>query len=222
MNHNQPPENQALPEIDPPEWTLPISFAQTELLSRRLDAAGDIDTVVTTQDAQTIALCISDQLGSGVQSAIRQFAEIGSISAPALRTECLDVHAFGELTSGLRRWCAWLVIYAARALPPSAGGIDVPTNGDALDAYLRLPDVDPVDDEALEHFKIHYCGSYFDFDGVLDGMTDVVEWERKIHSLARDLGCEEFVSIDREAIGWHLREGWEVIPNHGRLHVFTR
>lgn len=222
MNHDQPPENNAPRDLDPPEWNLAISFSQAELLNQRLDTAGDIDTIVTTRDAQTIALCVSDQLGSGVHSAIRQFAEIGSINGTALRSESLAVHAGDELSSGLRRWCAWLVVYAARSLPPSTGGIEIPTNGDALDAYLRLPDVDPLNDDVLEDFKRHYCGSYYDFDAVLDGLTDVVEWERKIRSLARDLGCEEFVSIDRDAIGWHVRDGWDVIPNHGRLHVFLR
>lgn len=220
MNHNQPPEYPHLREPRPLDWNLPISLSDAQALGGRLTAASDTETIVTTQDAQTIALCLSDQLKSGLHSAIRQFAEIGSINAPALRTECLSVHTAGDLSPGLKRWSAWLITYAAHALPPNAGGLEIPTDGDALDVFLKLPDLNP--DTVLEDFKHAYCGSYTDIDAVLDGVTDVREWEQKIRGLARELGCNEFVSIDREAIEWHLREGWDVIPGHGRLHVFFR
>ncbi|MHA3019611.1 hypothetical protein ACXPWS_04995 [Mycobacterium sp. BMJ-28] len=221
MNPNHRPDH-IRPEQDPPDWDLPISLANTEALGRRLETAGDSDTIITTQDAQLIALCLSDRLGSGLHSAIRQFADIGSINAPLLRAECLDVHTSGDLPPGLQRWAGWLITYAAHALPPGAGGLQIPTNGDALDVYLRLPDIEATGDELLEEFKHAYCGNYVDIDAVLDGVTDVLEWERKIRTLARELGCDEFVFIDREAIEWHLHEGWDVVPSHGRLHVFSR
>lgn len=220
MNHNQPPHRDHDREADPLGWNLPISLADTQALGERLTDASDTDTIITTQDAQTVALCLSDQLKSGLHSAIRQFAEIGSINAEALRAECLAVHVSGDLPPGLKRWSAWLITYAAHALPPNAGGLEIPTNGDALDVFLGLPDLDR--DTILEDFKHAYCGSYVDIQAVLDGVTDVLEWEQKIRTLARGLGCNEFVSIDREAIEWHLRDGWDVIPRHGRLHVFFR
>ncbi|WBP93231.1 hypothetical protein O6072_18280 [Mycolicibacterium neoaurum] len=220
MNHNQPPEYPNEHEPRPLDWNLPISLTDAQALGERLTAASDTDTIITTQDAQTIARCLSDQLKPGLHSAIRQFAEIGSINAPALRNECLSVHTAGDLSPGLKRWAAWLITYAAHALPPDAGGLEIPTDGDALDMFLKLPDLNR--DTVLEDFKHAYCGSYTDIDAVLDGVTDVREWEQKIRELARELGCNEFVSIDREAIEWHLREGWDVIPGHGRMHVFFR
>ena len=222
MNHNQPPDRALANEISPSDWHLAISFAEAQELGRRLDTASDANTIVTTQDAQTIAVCLTDQLGSGLHSAVRQFAESGSINAEALRTECLAVHTSGDLPVGLRRWAAWLVTYAAHALPPNFGGLQMPTNGDALDVYLTLPDLDRTSDALLEEFTYAYCGSYVDIDAVLDGVTDVLEWENKIRSTAIELGCEEFVRIDREAIEWQLRSGWDVIGRHGRLHVFFR
>lgn len=222
MNHNHLPEYPIEPRPLMTDWELAISPTDAEALSQRLDAASDAYTVISTQDAQTIALCLSNRLGSGVHSAIRQFADIGTIDSQKLRTDCLDSHATGELPRGLRRWAAWLITYAAQTLPPTVGGLHIPTNGDALDAYLDLPDHEAQGDTLLEEFSHAYCGSYTDIDAVLDGVTDIREWEHKIRALARDLGCEEFVSLDREAIEWHLREGWDVIPNHGRLHVFFR
>jgi len=221
MNHNHQPDH-SQPEQSPLDWDLPISLTEAEALGHRFETAGDTDTIVTTQDAQTIALCLSDRLGSGLHSAIRQFADNGSINAQALRAECLDTHRSGHLPPGLQRWAAWLITYAAHALPSGAGGVQIPANGDALDVYLRLPDVETTGDELLDEFKHAYCGSYPDIDAVLDGVTDVLEWERKIRTLAREMGCDEFVSIDREAIESQLREGWDVIPSHGRLHVFFR
>jgi hypothetical protein len=199
-----------------------ISLPDAEALHQRLDAASGTHTIIATQDAQTIALCLSDRLGSGLHSAIRQFAEIGSIDAPALRAECLAVHLSGDLTPGLCRWAAWLVTYTASSVPPKFGGLEIPPNGDALDAYLKLPDHEAHDDALLTDFAYAYCGSYPDFDAVLDGITDVREWERKIREVAREIGCAEFISIDREAIAWHVRDGWDVIARHGMLHVFLR
>lgn len=222
MNHNQPPEHRAQHEQVSYDWDLPISLADTEALGRRLNTASDTDTIINNQDAQTIAVCLSDRLGSGLHSAIRQLGEIGSVNAQALRAECLAAHGSGELPPGLRRWAAWLVAYAAYALPADAGGVAMPTNGDALDAFLKLPDVETEGDALLEAFSHVYCGSYTDIDAVLDGITDVLEWERKIRVVGRELGCEEFVSMDREAIAWHVRDGWDIIPSHGRLHVFVR
>jgi hypothetical protein len=222
MNHNQPPEHPAQREQDSYDWDLPISLADTEALGRRLDTASDTDTIINNQDAQTIAVCLSDRLESGLHSAIRQLGEIGSINAQALRAECLAAHGSGELPPGLRRWAAWLVTYAAHAVPPQYGGVAMPTNGDALDVYLRLPDIETEEDTLLAEFGHTYCGSYVDIDAVLDGITDVLEWEKKIRAAARELGCEEFVSVDREAIAWHVHDGWDVIPSHGRLHAFFR
>jgi hypothetical protein len=222
MNRDHQPENPSQGEHHTDGWDLPISLPDAEALRQRLETASGTRTIIATQDAQTIALCLSDRLGPGLHSAIRQFAEIGSIDAPALRAESLAVRVSGELTSGLRRWAAWLVTYAARAAPPKFGGLEIPTNGDALDVYLKLPDHETHGDALLTDFAYAYCGSYPDFDTVLDGITDVREWERKIREVAREIGCEEFISIDREAIAWHVRDGWDVIASHGMLHVFLR
>jgi hypothetical protein len=220
MNHNQPPEHRLGRDGEPGDWDLTISLAEAEALSRRLDAAAEYETLVEGTDARIIAACLSDYLGAAQHSAVRRFAETGGIDAGSLRADCLAAHTSAKLPSALRRWTAWLITYTAHALPPGAGGMELSTNGDALDVFLKLPDLDRTSDTLLTEFKHAYCGSYVDINAVLDGVSDVLEWERKIHKLAQELGCEEFVSIDREAIEWHLRDGWDVIPSHGRLHVF--
>ena len=192
-----------------------------EGLHDRLTAASDTDSLISAADARTIAACLSSHLHADAHSPLRQYADRNQIDGPGIRAECLAIRGLG-LPPQLRRWAAWLTTYAANALPPDAGGLAVPTNGDALDAFLDLPDVDPASDIVFEQFAQTYCGSYTDVDAVLDGITDVLAWERQINRLAHDLGIREFVSIDREAIEWHVRDGWDIIPSHGRLHVFAR
>lgn len=222
MNHNHTSRHPEDREPDLPGWDLPISLSEAEALGRRLDTAGDADTIITTQDAQTIARCLSDRLQAGPHSSIRQFGDLGSIRARELRAECLAAHTADGFPPGLKRWAAWLVAYAAHALPPEMGGLQIPSNGDALDTFLHLPDLKLTGDTTLKEFAYAYCGSFVDIDGVLEGITEVLDWERKIRSLATDLGCEAFVSIDRNAIERQMREGWDIVPGRGGLHVFLR
>ncbi|MEH3138766.1 MAG: hypothetical protein PGN37_01040 [Mycobacterium kyogaense] len=222
MNHEQPPETRAPREPDPHGWNLPISLPAAEALGKRLDNAVDTESIISNQDARIIALCLSDRLGAGLHSAIRQFADTGSLHVEQLRAECLSAFASQDLEPGLKRWTAWLTTYVAYALPPNSGGFQISSNGDALEAYLRLPDVDCQRETTLEEFGHAYCGSYAGIEAVLNGVTDVLEWERKIRALARSIGCEDFIFLDREAIERRMREGWDIVPGRGQLHVFFR
>jgi hypothetical protein len=211
MDHEHPGTHE-------PAW--PIGLA--EGLRERLAHASDTDSLITAADAHTIAACLSDQLNSGPTTALSRYAATGRIDAPAVRAECLAAHASGTLTPALRRWSAWLTTYAARALPPEGGGQVIPTNGDALDTFLDLPDIDPASTAVLDQFVLTYCGSYVDADAVLDGITDIRDWQRELTRTTDKLGIGEFVAIDREAILARIMEGWDIIPRHGRLHVFAR
>ncbi|MBB3602751.1 hypothetical protein FHT40_002412 [Mycolicibacterium sp. BK556] len=206
------------PGASEPAWPIDL----VEGLRERLTHASDTDSLITAADARTIASCLSDHLDAALTTALSRYAATGHINAPAVRAECLAARASGMLMPALGRWSAWLIIYAAHALPPEAGEQMIPANGDALDAFLDLPDIDPASSSVLDHFVLTYCGSYPDADAVLDGITDIQDWQRELARTTDKLGIGEFVAIDREAILARILEGWDIIPRHGRLHVFAR
>ncbi len=222
MNHNHPPTPKAVAETPTGEPGDEISRVEAETLDARLDAARDAGGHITDHDARTIAACLSDYVGGGRHSALHRFASTGDIEGSTLSSESLTAHTSTNLPPTLRRWTAWLITYAAQELTPDDSGLPVPRDGDALDAFLKLRDLDHAGDGLLAGFKRAYCGSFDHIDAVIEGISDVLEWEDKIHSLASELGCSEFVSIDRDAIERRIRDGWDVISDHGRLHVFFR
>ena len=206
------------PSTHEPAW--PIGLA--EGLHERLVHASDTDSLITAADARTIAACLSEYLDAAPTTALSNYTATGQIEATVVRAECLAARASGILTPGLRRWSAWLITYAANALPPEASDQMIPANGDALDTFLDLPDIDPESADVLNHFVLTYCGSYANADAVLEGITDIQEWQRELTRTADRLGIGEFVAVDREAILARVMEGWDIIPRHGRLHVFAR
>jgi hypothetical protein len=218
MHNDHEPTSENPAHTSEPRWPIGLE----EGLRERLSEASDTDSLINRDDARTIAACLSDFLTTTADSALRCFAQDGQIEAIGVRTECLNARATGQLTPQLRRWAAWLTTYAARALPPGQGGYEIPPSGDALDAFLALPDIDPCSDTMFGQFIQTYCGTYTDIDAVLDGITDILEWEREINRLAETLGIREFVSVDRQTIEWIVRDSWDIIPRHGRLHVFAR
>ncbi|RIT44597.1 hypothetical protein [Mycobacteroides abscessus] len=222
MNHNHPPTPEVFAETPTGEPGDEISRLEADALDARLDAARDSAGHINHHDARTIAACLCDYIGAGRHSALHHFASTGEIKGSTLSSDSLTAHISADLPPTLRRWTAWLTTYTAQELPLDDIGWPVPRNGDALDAFLGLPDLDHTSDSLLTDFRRAYCGSFDDIDAVIEGVSDALEWEDKIHSLATELGCSEFVSVDREAIERRIRDGWDVIPNHGRLHVFFR
>jgi hypothetical protein len=218
MHHDHEPKSENPAHTPEPRWPIGLE----EGLRDRLSEANDADSLISGDDARTIAACLCDFLSTAADSALRRFVADGQLDAIGVRAECLNARAAGQLTPQLRRWAAWLTTYAARALPPGQGGHDIPPSGDALDAFLTLPDIDPSSDAVFDQFAQTYCGTYADVDAVLDGITDIVEWERHIGRLADTLGIREFVSVDRQAIESFVRDSWDIIPRYGRLHVFAR
>lgn len=128
-----------------------------------------------------------------------------------------------DMPETLQRWTCWLATYSLAATPPP-GGDPLPTDGDALHAFLRSSDPSgPIDiEQALNEWADRYCDSYRTLDEVLEGVTHLAEAERKINNIAEAYNLSDFVTIDRDALLEEITRDHTILEAGGRLHVYVR
>lgn len=224
MNHEHPPhghdpEREEGPhpphrEIDPRLITL----VETQIATA-IKREGPIDTDI----ARTIAACLYDHLPPDAQEATLRFIILGLPAGRDMWSLALEGIHLSDMPEALQRWACWLATYSLAATPPP-GGDPLPTDGDALHAFLRTANASgPIDVErALDEWADRYCDSYQTPDDVLEGVTHLAEAERKINNIAEAYNLSDFVTIDRDALLEEISRDHTILEAGGRLHVYVR
>jgi hypothetical protein len=95
-------------------------------------------------------------------------------------------------------------------------------HGDPLRAYLELGDIDATAASLIDDFRSNYVGWYSDMDEVVEGLTEIQDWERDLVQWSMERGLQGMVSLDHDGIEKVTRETWDVVEIGGRLYVFNR
>ncbi|PKZ62681.1 hypothetical protein CYJ73_25750 [Gordonia terrae] len=185
--------------------------------------AVDREGPISTDIARTIAASLYDLLPADAQEATLRFIILGLPASQEIWSQVLERIHLGDVPEGLHCWACWLVTYSLAATPPPNGD-PLPTDGDALHAFLQAANPGDAPDigSALDEWAGRYCDSYQTPDDVLEGVTHLAEAERKINSIAEAYKLSDFVTIDREALLDEITRDHTILEAGGRLHVFLQ
>lgn len=93
----------------------------------------------------------------------------------------------------------------------------------ALQAYLQLPDVNPLDGDVMESFHEHYVGSYPSVPDVVHGLLDIDEFESDVRNYASEYGLHlDGILPDYELLMDRLSEMYDFVEKGGRSYVFEK
>ncbi|MDV7102081.1 hypothetical protein R4227_18645 [Gordonia amicalis] len=224
MNHERPPHGHDPEREEVPEYphreieTRLITLVETQIATA-IEREGPVDTDI----ARTIAACLYDHLPPDAQEATLRFIILGLPASQEMWSPALERIHLSDMPEALQRWACWLATYSLGATPPP-GGDPLPTDGDALHAFLQTAEPSgPIDIErALDEWADRYCDSYQTLDEVLEGVTHLAEAERKISNIAEAYNLSDFVTIDRDALLEEITRDHTILEAGGRLHVFVR
>jgi hypothetical protein len=203
------------------------------------DARGE---AITAEAAQDVARLLAIFLEPGSEMA--RFADTGDANPVLLHQECQAVRRLTEHTPGADVWITHFEQHLAarndlgRPAPPSPDapqpdrGAGIPDSpevaqgireyGDAFRAYLSLPDVEPDRPGLLPTFHEFYIGTFDSMRALLEGLTEIRDWQRALEEAARRGGFEEFVTLEQAKIEAVARATWDIIEVGGKLHVFNK
>jgi len=94
--------------------------------------------------------------------------------------------------------------------------------GDAMRAYLQLPDVDASRNDLVDRFKVDFAGAFKDVTSAIDAVTELPGWERELVTWAAERGLDGMVAIDRTKVESFAREVWDIVEFGGRCYVFDK
>lgn len=91
-------------------------------------------------------------------------------------------------------------------------------HGEAFAAYVSWAG---TEDDALEHFRDHYMGTYEDEEAWVQEVADDQSWERSLDQ-ALDPLVRPYVSIDYRGFARYVETlGWHLTPGREGVHVFA-
>lgn len=94
---------------------------------------------------------------------------------------------------------------------------------EALQAFLRLPDVDALSGNVMESFHESYVGSFPSVEAALRGLVELDDWENDLQSFAAERGLlPSAVSINYGVIESQTREIYDLVQHGGAIHAFTK
>jgi hypothetical protein len=205
-------------ELDQVRAYLRMTFA-------RADARGE---PIPDDSARFVAKLLGAVLGP--RSALSHFAESGVGDPAALHDECQQLTSREWPTADITIWAHRFEHYLVtvptasspltpsltqeapteRANPQVAQGLQ--DHGDAFQAYLQLPDIDPSRKDLLQSFTEFYVGVYDSIDAVIRDLTeDIISMDEQAAWAAAGISAEEMV-----------RAGWDIVEVDGKLYVFTK
>lgn len=204
----------------------------TVYLREIFDQADTVGEAIAEDDARAIATLLAPLLPSG--SAMSQLADHGKVDASGLLAECELLKAGHYRTREIT--AEWIPRLEQHVLHPPkpprfAGAVEpytgrsaegVREHGDAFRAFLMLDDVDPRRDDLISRFHEWYVATFSSRDALLDGLSEVTDWEAAVKALAEELGIEGFVRVDREAIWDVIHDAWEIVELNGKYYVFEK
>lgn len=93
----------------------------------------------------------------------------------------------------------------------------------ALQAYLQLPDANPLDGDVMESFHEHYTGSFPSMPEVVHGLLDIDQFESDVRNYAAEFGLHlDGVLPDYELLMDRLSEMYDFVEKGGLTYVFER
>jgi hypothetical protein len=192
---------------------LRIAFAEA-------DARGE---PVTHDDAQRVAMLLAAILP--LDSEMNRFALTGEGDPLALQRECTHLQASSPQPVPINSWIEHFEQYLAASASvdknepiqaePSETALDTGGRGDALRAYLQLPDVDPDSDDVLQGYQDAYLGFVGSMAELLDQVRDVMAAPAAEQGI--DLNDMDDAALERAA-----RMTWDIVEVDGRFYLFSK
>lgn len=208
---------------------LHVSFQEADRLGRPIDH--EVARAVATLLAATVP----------PPSALRRFAETGQPEVEPVRRECRQLVIRNGLSADRLEWARRLDHYLAAL---GAAGVEdddelaheergehrtdhtvaegIRQHGDAFRAFLELPDTERLSARLLDDFVAAYVGAFESMDAIIDGLTEIRDWQTALDEFADQRGLHGLVSIDRAAITRFATEVWDIARLNGRLYVFNK
>lgn len=220
MKHNQAPTAATQHEHHPEAAWPQTEYVVPEPIADAVERVFAHDDSIAPSVASTIAAELAAATGAGMHSGLSTYSRAGHPAAEDVVTDCIDVYTQPGVARVLQRWACWLALHVGgEATAESRLGRTL-SNGDALDAFLRLEDTNIASETLLEDFANVYGGSYADMDEVINETTEVAEWQAAVDKVADYYGISDFIKLDRDEIEWFVRDGWTIVDDGRQLHVF--
>lgn len=90
----------------------------------------------------------------------------------------------------------------------------------ALEAYKRLPDIDPANPDLLSAFDQHYTASYPTMSDLVRDMCELDELEAAVDQFAAEHGIEGCLRLDTYPLQRLVLDAWDIVAHGPWLHVF--
>lgn len=93
----------------------------------------------------------------------------------------------------------------------------------ALQAYLKPPDVNPLDGDVMESFHEHYIGSFPSVPDVVHGLLDIDEFEADVRNYAAEYGLHiEEILPDYENLMDRLSQMYDFVELDAMTYAFEK
>lgn len=177
--------------------------------------------VIAITEAHTIATLLATLFTD--RSELRRLADTRVGNVDQLHAECQMLRRQEPSIPDLPMWLDAFESYLdARQYPEAEAEVHAALrrHGEALRAYLTLPDVHANDPELLADFQTSYIGVYPSMEHLLQGLTDLDECERELAEVAERYGFTGLARLSRNGMEALVRESWSIIQRGDLYYAF--
>lgn len=197
--------------------------------------ARDTGDLIPRWTAHAIARHLADKLPFQ-NSALNRYANTGVIRRLQLAVETRWIASAAETSDEIREWISYLDDFttehriatmgqpggASEPEPGSQAAEGIRQFGDAFRAYLALEDIDPDREDLIETFHEVYVGCFANMHEVIEGLTEITDWQAALDEVTARYGIDDLVSIDRPKVERMVRSTWSLKRVGGVIYVFDK
>lgn len=197
--------------------------------------ARDSGDLIPRWTAHAIARHLADKLPFQ-NSALNRYANTGVIRRLQLAVETRWIASAADTSDEIREWISYLDDFttehriaamgkpggASEPEPGSQAAEGIRQFGDAFRAYLALEDIDPDREDLIDTFHEVYVGRFATMHDVIEGLTEITDWQAALDEVTARYGIDDLVSIDRPKVERIVRSTWSLKRVRGVIYVFDK
>lgn len=197
--------------------------------------AKDTGDLIRRWTAHAIARQLADKLPFQ-NSALNRYANTGVIRRLQLAVETRWIASAADTSDEIREWISYLDDFttehriatmgkpggASEPEPGSQAAEGIRQFGDAFRAYLALEDIDSDREDLIDTFHEVYVGRFATMHDVIEGLTEITDWQAALDEVTARYGIDDLVSIDRPKVERIVRSTWSLKRIGGAIYVFDK